>query len=190
MFYVEVKWLLVVLKVLSNQVLHAYVWFSFFLRSEQWRVFSWLCWSEQGLQPWRSYRAGDRISELQLNGKLRWRNINHFFQLSSWRTWGVWTKRTARLQWNVAEPALPGIWSYLVSGLLGKQIWIWAVRRNVEGMYGLWRKSGGILVWLLGKTDCVAWILNSQLSEWVHMSCWGNFPPSLVLDFSLNQHTV
>lgn len=119
----------------------AYVWFSFFLRSQQWRVFSWLCWSERGLQPWRSYRAGDRISELQLNGKLRWGNINHFFQLSSWRTWGVWTKRTARLQWNVAEPALPGIWPYLVLGLLSKQTLIWAVRWNVEGMYRLWRRA-------------------------------------------------
>lgn len=147
MFYVEVKWLLVVLKVLSNQVLHAYVWFSFFLRSQQWRVFSWLRWWERGLQPWRSCRAGHRISELKLNGNLRWGNINHFIQLSSWRTCGVWTKRTTRLQWNVAEPAL--IWPYLVLGLLGKQILIWAVSRNVEGMSSLWRKSGGSLVWLL-----------------------------------------
>lgn len=100
-----------------------------------------------GARPATLEELQSRISELKLNGNLRWGNINHFIQLSSWRTCGVWTKRTTRLQWNVAEPAL--IWPYLVLGLLGKQILIWAVSRNVEGMSSLWRKSGGSLVWLL-----------------------------------------
>lgn len=171
MFYVEVKWLLVVLKVFSNQVLHAYVWFSFFLRLQPTAL----------TQPWRSCRAGDGISELKLNENLRWGNINHFIQLSSWRTWGVWTKRTARC-WACTprDLTVPGFGTSEQTdiNLSSKE----ECGGNVQLVKEERRNSG--------LAACVAWILNSQLSVWVHMSCRGNFPPSLVNDFSLNQHTV